>query len=733
MLKSAKLYGRGGNWRAAIVLLGIILAVLGSYLLGGNKFAKRLDYMAQDALFSRMPASKRATGPPQIITILIGQRSLEDANQWPWPRSKYTELFQLLDEAALVVFDIVMPELSTPDEDAALAEAVRSHGRVITAIYASENNDIITPYQGLLKASLNYGVTNALQDSDGVIRRTKMFWQGNNLDPPSLPLAVLSSFSGAEPHLREQGNGYVLEWQNPAEGKPTLPPVLLDSDMAARFAPSETQGIPVCEYVDVLKPSFQRKVFKNAIVIIGSLGGGTHDLHRVPSRHRESDRIPVPGVSLVSHAVSGLFSGQTINDAPTLSWSLALLLMAIASAMVGSKVQIRKSLPIIIVILLVWAFAWGILFWHWHTVIPLVLPCAVLLLCFFATTALRIRSMERGREASNMPLDELLMAPSSSSRALADKEFGAYLEDVWPKINKLCGLLLLKARAGAEDADVAACLNLAQSPTKESPAHGLLLIQNFSNKYPRHRMLIPLPFPELEEYTLSAWDGPLNKDALKSAAALVVSIAMQYTIIEEQERRQNMLVATIQAISGAIDAKDPVTAGHSQRVAELSRDLATWLEWSKDAADAIFFSGILHDVGKIGVPDSVLNKAGKLSDEEFASMKSHPAKGHAIMLPIGTTTHIMRGILEHHERLDGKGYPNGLVADEISDFAKILKIADVYDALVSKRQYKDPWPPEKACDLLYSQRGNEFDPDMVDVFLRHMAPEGWTPPQDNPE
>ncbi|MDL2291147.1 HD-GYP domain-containing protein, partial [Desulfovibrio sp. OttesenSCG-928-F20] len=159
-----------------------------------------------------------------------------------------------------------------------------------------------------------------------------------------------------------------------------------------------------------------------------------------------------------------------------------------------------------------------------------------------------------------------------------------------------------------------------------------------------------------------------------------------------------------------------------ERVAVLARDLALWLGFSAEQAEELFFAGILHDVGKIGVPDAVLTKQGKLDEEEFTAMKRHPTVGETIVRPIALPASILSGVLQHHERLDGNGYPYGASANDISDAAKILKIADVYDALVSERQYKKAWPVEKALELLQAGKGTEFDAGMVDVFVARMAP-----------
>ena len=215
------------------------------------------------------------------------------------------------------------------------------------------------------------------------------------------------------------------------------------------------------------------------------------------------------------------------------------------------------------------------------------------------------------------------------------------------------------------------------------------------------------------------------------AIALVLCGALQLIylrVMRENQQKQQMLLNMITCLVSAVDAKDPITAGHSQRVSEISVLIARKKGLARKQLEDIRFAGLIHDIGKIGVPDTVLNKPGRFTPEEFEQMKAHPHKGMVIMEHAGLPASVMSGILDHHERQDGKGYPNGKTGEELHLFAEIIKIADVYDALVSKRQYKDPWPLEKVCDVLYEGRGTEFNTGLIDLFLREIAPPQWAPP-----
>ena len=171
------------------------------------------------------------------------------------------------------------------------------------------------------------------------------------------------------------------------------------------------------------------------------------------------------------------------------------------------------------------------------------------------------------------------------------------------------------------------------------------------------------------------------------------------------------------ALSQAVDAKDHYTNGHSLRVAEYSRAIAKRAGKSEAECEDIFCMGLLHDVGKIGVHEDILNKEGKLSDEEFAAIKTHPVVGYEILQTITEIPGLSTGARCHHERWDGKGYPDGLIGIEIPEEARIICIADCYDAMTSKRSYSVPKSQADVRAEIERCKGTQFDPDLADVMI----------------
>ena len=188
------------------------------------------------------------------------------------------------------------------------------------------------------------------------------------------------------------------------------------------------------------------------------------------------------------------------------------------------------------------------------------------------------------------------------------------------------------------------------------------------------------------------------------------------------DKEHNLLIYTSIALATAIDARDRYTHGHSERVSHYSLVIAKQLidagkiEYDRDFMETVQLSALLHDVGKIGVKDQILNKPGKLTEEEFKIMKEHVTIGASIIKPVTGLTNLADGVLYHHERFDGKGYPKGLKGKEIPIIGRIVNVADSFDTIATARAYKDATPSKEAFEELRRCSGSQFDPEIVDAF-----------------
>jgi response regulator RpfG family c-di-GMP phosphodiesterase len=198
-------------------------------------------------------------------------------------------------------------------------------------------------------------------------------------------------------------------------------------------------------------------------------------------------------------------------------------------------------------------------------------------------------------------------------------------------------------------------------------------------------------------------------------------VLLQNNLTSEVERKteenENLTLDIVKSLAAAIDAKDTYTNGHSGRVAEYSREIARRYGYSGQRLNEIYMMGLLHDVGKIGVPDAVINKPGKLTDEEFKLIKEHPAKGAGILGKIKDMPRLADGARWHHERFGGGGYPDGLKGEDIPEEARIIAVADSYDAMTSRRSYRDSLPQDYVRNEILSGSGSQFDPQFAKIMI----------------
>lgn len=194
------------------------------------------------------------------------------------------------------------------------------------------------------------------------------------------------------------------------------------------------------------------------------------------------------------------------------------------------------------------------------------------------------------------------------------------------------------------------------------------------------------------------------------------AIALSNSNLVEALNAQNW--GTLEALARTVDAKSSWTAGHSERVTKIALKIGAVLGLDSEQLEFLHKGGLLHDVGKIGVPAAILDKPGKLTDEEFEVIKNHPSMGARILEPIKSFSDIIPFVVQHHERFDGQGYPDGIAGESISLGARILAVADAYDAMISDRPYRKGIPFNRIVTIMKEVSGAQFDPEVVQAFLK---------------
>jgi putative nucleotidyltransferase with HDIG domain len=213
-------------------------------------------------------------------------------------------------------------------------------------------------------------------------------------------------------------------------------------------------------------------------------------------------------------------------------------------------------------------------------------------------------------------------------------------------------------------------------------------------------------------------DRPFRQDDPSQVALLSTFAANAYSRIKMAQRLDSHYMETIAALAAALEARDPDTREHTTRMRDLASALADAMSLSPEDRRAVKLGSVLHDVGKIGIPDSVLRKPGPLTDEEWSVMRKHPEIGESMLKDIAFLSPVLPAVRHHHERWDGGGYPDGLTREDIPVTARVITVCDSFDAMTSDRPYRRAMRFQDAVAELKKNSGTQFDPDCVELFLR---------------
>jgi len=215
---------------------------------------------------------------------------------------------------------------------------------------------------------------------------------------------------------------------------------------------------------------------------------------------------------------------------------------------------------------------------------------------------------------------------------------------------------------------------------------------------------------------------PFNMEQLVHTAEKLLSDHFRNLLIEKERLRQehSLMLSSITSLIQALEARDVYTRGHSEAVAEIAVGMGRVIGFEPEEIEMLEIAARLHDLGKIGIPDAILLKPGKLTVKEYEIIKTHPTIGSEILRPIPSMAQLIPAVLSHHERIDGSGYPHGLKGKDIPLWARIIAVGDIYHALTSNRPYRDPMPEERVLEIINDARVGHLCSDCVDAFLKFL-------------
>ncbi len=278
------------------------------------------------------------------------------------------------------------------------------------------------------------------------------------------------------------------------------------------------------------------------------------------------------------------------------------------------------------------------------------------------------------------------------------------------------------------DRDLDLCISDIYLNSQASKAGGHRIAEACDERHPRLPVILLTGRPSmsaalegLRNHAIDFFLKPVDLGRLYERAHRAIEEQRLQNRVRDLEQT-NLLLS--QLLPNTIEAKDPITRGHSDRVVAYTEGLARRVGVSSADRSSLRLAARLHDIGKIGIPSEILSKPGKLTKDERAVIEEHPEIGHKILEPFAHLPKVRQWVVQHHERWDGRGYPNGLVGDEVALPGRILILAEVYDALATKRSYKDAWPDEKIAALFEEEAGHHFDPDLARIVAEGVRTKG---------
>ena len=779
---------RISDYNIRITLLGgiIVLAYLGVLAPTGLIQNPRLH--TQDHLLQLRNRLQEAPAAAQgLVLVEIDDLSIQSAGQqWPWDRSAFAKLVQKIGEGnpRLVAMDLAFVGERTQEGDQAFANAIREGPPILLAAFIDPLGNYVPPLAALVEAGAIPGLVNKPRDRDLIVRR---IWPaidlpGGKLEPEyamELKMAAYALNSDPEHISVDKKKITISSLQNLR-----LRQVPLEVGFTFRLNPlASIDKIPHVSFGDVISGKAPPSTFQDKIVLVGTTTEITHDIYPTPlglapgvtlsangflTLMTERYLRPMPmWLTAVSFLVLSILIGLAAFHLPVgLSMLLMVSLIALAVGL-GFCAVLLDHLTDWLSPVFIGISSWGAgAFYRHFSLLSTGAELRSKVITDVSTGALTGRQgkmqmlatyqkARKSKHAASILLAELLQSPGSKKPLeLEPKALKNITEEIrkpLPKDNVLSRLdtrrfcAILPGATAAEAAQVAS--QIADSAAGKSIAIGVADTQ-FSEirssrdwlacaeaALPRARQQSPHAAvfdPLKDQVVLGLPESEISLKKTDQFTELIADLEERNLELEKslEERRlanqdiQEAFLNTAKVLVRALETKDPYTAGHSERVSRYAGRLAERVNLPPEEVEEIREAGLLHDIGKIGIPDEVMHKVGKLTDKERGLLKNHHAGGTHILEPLKKFKRVVPLIYYHHEAYDGTGYPHGLTGDLIPTGAQIITIVDSYDAMTTNRGYNEPKTPEEGLAEIQRCSGTQFNPNYVDAFAKMIREEG---------
>ncbi|MFZ5876018.1 MAG: CHASE2 domain-containing protein [Nitrospirota bacterium] len=723
-------------------LAGIVIAALmaAAYMAGGFE---RAELMTYDWRLRAFP------GPPRSDIVIIGidSPSLKALDTWPWPRSVHAALVNRLTQAdaRVIAFDVDFSTPRDPEADGLFARAVDRSDRVVLAAFDErrmlEGGAVVEyaslPFPKLRRAAQAVGSINFQLDRDGAVRRAPIRRALLGEDEPTFAVQVARTYLGAlgSPIRRTPDGALELAGHRARLG--------WSDDFLIRFT-GGPWTVPVVSVIDVLNGRVPARALTGKIVLVGATSLDLQDFRVTPFSG------PMAGVEIQANAIATILSGLAPRRVS-------------ASYALGGMLSIVIGWTLLLTALRVWSpqeFGRRAM-WLSLTGVGMVASIVAGSVMLFARSTIALDMVPLLSTAIGQTCSSLLAGYLAAERGLelhrdnveALYHMGEVTQDR-VSLDQLADLLYVQARQillvdrlgldvwGADDLPTRECRYRPADPgsfplppgvytdlVARVRAGGLpvaasdLVVPRRGDKRGvriRASLFVPLVAHNRVIGILHVHRDraiPFREREAKTLLTLATQAALNIESGRLLDDVRTMFQRSLEAFSTALDFKDNDTGGHSQRVALCAREVAVRMNLVGDAVEHIAQGALLHDIGKIAVPDSILRKPGALSEEEWATMRRHPDTGFRMLKAIHVPDTIAAVVRQHHEKYDGTGYPLGLRGTDISVGARIFSVVDFYDALSNDRPYRKALPIDQVVDMMRRDAGRHFDPEVIETFL----------------
>ena len=722
------------------LLAGLLIGLLVLFLNEMGLF-ERLELMTVDLRFM-VNKEKRYQGD-EVVIIAIRPEDTEELGSFPWPRSYYARVIDRLRKggAKVICFDLFFPSPRSLEDDLALIEATRRAGNVLYPVFYPQSlreemfkgGPVFVPeltenIPELAKAAAGQGHINLKVGVDGKVRGFPFALSYEERDFPALGLLSFLKYKdipGKE--VRQEGNFlYAGNYRIPLDEGGNI--LIKNFGLLGE--------IPWFRFAKVKEGRIPEKLFQGKIVIIGYAISGVADTD-IYSTPRERQF----GITIIASLINTILRQDFLQHLPLRTRGFTLLPLSIFCILIMTGMNFRRS-TLLAAGLIITAGGLSIYLFEKPGIVLEVVPLLTIILSNYTLATvvvsrkadLTIREGERRlRMFQEMARTTTSSLGEEGSLDLIVSRIAQAVRAelcILRELDKETGTLKLAATYGLEkDIKNPALLESDLRVAEEAIASPEPLLMrgrggpSSSNKASLMCSTLSIKDEVIGTISVSGRVAPVSRKALFTPedADLFATLSDEATVAVKNAQLhrevQKLFLESIASLAATIDAKDPYTEHHSERVVIYSLAIAEELGFSREDKETVRLAAILHDIGKVGVPESVLKKPGRLTVEEYTEMKLHPLKGARIMEHIDQLQPIIPGMRYHHERYDGKGYPDGLIGENIPFVGRIIAVADTYDAMTSARPYRGACAPEYACREIEKNMGTQFDPRTAEAFL----------------